>query len=410
MRNFEIPTTLAEPVRDATADRAVTPVPFFSQADSFIKQWPTIVDEVNSVFARGKFSHGRKVEEFEHSIADFTGARFAIGVNSGTDALVLLMRAAGIGAGDEVIVPAFSFAATATSVVLAGATPKFADISDAGDYALDVASCEFSVGSNTAAVMPAHLFHQLADLGALGDFATRHAIALVEDSAESIGMYWGETHSGLLGLGGVLSFFPTKTLGALGDAGMIITDDATVAKAASTLRHHGRMGRTIDHIAGISNLSGASGTNSKMDDIQAAILSAKLQGIGSDIARRELLAAKYSERLMGIDGITRLPRRVDRQVSTSSVFYVYVIEVDARDLLVQHLTDAGIGTEVYYPSPLHLQPCFESYGHRRGEFPNAEAACARTVALPLYPDMSEDSIDIVCDAIRNFYLDRSVGS
>lgn len=201
----------------------------------------------------------------------------------------------------------------------------------------------------------------------------------------------------------MLSFFPTKTLGALGDAGMILTDDPAVAERAGVLRHHGRMGKTIDHIAGISNLSGVSGTNSKMDDLQAAILMAKLTRLDEDIATRASLAAAYSERLAGVPGVRRVPSVLPRVVATNPVWYVYVVEVERRDALVEHLTARGVGTETYYPSPLHLQPCFADLGYRAGQFPVAEAACTRTVALPLYPDLSLAEVDRVVDTIAEFY-------
>jgi UDP-2-acetamido-2-deoxy-ribo-hexuluronate aminotransferase len=233
--------------------------------------------------------------------------------------------------------------------------------------------------------------------------AASHDVQVLEDSAEGIGMRWDGVHAGLLGAGGVLSFFPTKTLGALGDAGMILTNDKPIGERASILRHHGRMGRTVDHFAGISNLSGVSGTNSKMDDIQACILLAKLTRLDEEIARRAELAAAYTERLAGQPGIVRLPTVVPRDGTTNPVFYVYLIEVEQRDELVAHLTARGIGTEVYYPRPLHLQPCFADLGYGPGDFPNAEAAADRAVALPLYPDLTDEDVEVVCRAIGDFY-------
>ncbi|WP_232840614.1 DegT/DnrJ/EryC1/StrS family aminotransferase [Streptomyces sp. Go-475] len=364
--------------------------------------WPLISSHVNDVFERGKFSHGRKVAEFERAMASFTGARHAIAVNSGTDALVILLRAAGVGPGDEVIVPAFTFFASASAVTMAGATPVFADITDDGAYALDPASVEAAITERTRAVLPVHLFCQPADMGALMDLARRRDLMVLEDSAEAVGMRWDGTHAGLIGSGGVLSFFPTKTLGALGDAGMILTDDDRTAEEASVLRHHGRMGRTIDHIAGISNLSRVSGTNSKMDDIQAAVLMAKLSRLDEDIRRRSVLADAYTERLRGADGVLAVPRLVPRAVPVDPVFYVYLVEVERRDELAEHLAGRGIGTETYYPRPLHTQPCYAGR-QAPGSLPRAEAACRRTLALPLYPDLTEEQVDTVCAAISDFY-------
>ncbi|SMF50745.1 DegT/DnrJ/EryC1/StrS aminotransferase family protein [Streptomyces sp. Amel2xC10] len=378
------------------------PVPFFTQAGTFDDCWPDIERHLNEMFDRGKYSHGRQVAELEKALAAYTGARHVVAVNSGTDALVLLLRACGVGPGDEVVVPAFSFVASASSVALARATPVFADI-DPETYALDPASAEAAVTGRTRAVMPVHLFWQLADMGAIGALAERHGLKVVEDSAEAIGMRRAGVHAGLLGDGGVLSFFPTKTLGALGDAGAVLTDDPEIAERVAILRHHGRMGRTVDHIAGISNLSGASGTNSKMDDIQASVLLGKLPRLDAAIARRAELAAAYTELLSGVPGVLRLPTVTVRDVPADPVFYVYVIEVERRDALVEHLTREGVGTEVYYPTPLHLQPCFAELGHRRGDFPHAEAACERTVALPFHPDLGLDDVQRVCEAVRRFY-------
>ncbi|MER7764661.1 DegT/DnrJ/EryC1/StrS family aminotransferase [Streptomyces sp. NPDC097619] len=382
--------------------REQTGVPFFTQAATFEELWPSISTHLDDVFDRNKWSHGRKCLELERAIAAYTGAKHAIAVNNGTDALVILLRAAGVQRGDEVVVPAFTFAATATTVAAIGAVPVFADI-DPVTYAMDPASFESRITEKTRAVMPAHLFTQLADMAAINEIAARHGITVLEDSAEGIGMRWDGKHAGLLGRGGVLSFFPTKTLGALGDAGMILTDDDEVAEAATILRHHGRMGKTIDHLAGISNLSGISGTNSKMDDLQAAVLLAKLPRLDQDIATRARLAAAYHERLSGIPGVLRLPTLVEREVPTDSVFYVYEIEVERRDELVAHLNARGIGTETYYPIPLHVQPCFKELGHGPGDFPVAEAACERAVALPFYPDLTEEQLDTVVGAIRDFF-------
>jgi dTDP-4-amino-4,6-dideoxygalactose transaminase len=380
-------------------------VPFFSQAASFEALWPELRRELDELMDRGKFSHGPKVAELEAALAAWTGARHVIGVNSGTDALVLLMRAAGLAPGDEVIVPAYSFGATATSVVLAGGRPVFADI-DPVSYGIDPASAEAAVTGRTRMLMPVHLFCQLADMRGVREVAGRHGLTVVEDSAEAFGMRWGGVHAGLLGAGGVLSFFPTKTLGALGDAGAVLTDDDTIAETVAALRHHGRPGRTLDRFPAINTASGMTGVNSKMDDIQAAVLLAKLRRAAQDIACRAELAAAYTERLAGLPGLRRLPTLVERATPTEAVHYVYLIEVaggrDRRDALVRHLAARGVQTETYYPVPLHLQPCFASLGHRPGDFPHAEAASEGALALPLYPDLTLRQVEMVCEAVAAF--------
>ncbi|MFF0393474.1 DegT/DnrJ/EryC1/StrS family aminotransferase [Kitasatospora sp. NPDC004615] len=375
-------------------------VSFFSQAETFESLWPTTRRHLDELMDRGKYSHGPKVAELEAALAAWTGARHVVGVNSGTDALVLLLRAAGLQPGDEVIVPTYSFVASATAVVLAGGRPVFADI-DPLSYSIDPASAEAVRTERTCMIMPVHLFHQLADLRALLDFADRHRLTVVEDSAEAFGMRWDGVHAGLHGTGGVLSFFPTKTLGAIGDAGAVLTDDPAIADAVAAMRHHGRTGRTVDDFPTINRPTELLGTNSKMDDIQAAVLLAKLTRADQCIARRAELAARYTERLSGTPGLT-LPTVVPREAATNPVWYVYLIESDHRDELAAHLARHGVQTETYYPTPLHLQPCFAQLGHRRGEFPQAEAACERALALPLYPDLADHDLDLVSDLVRGF--------
>jgi UDP-2-acetamido-2-deoxy-ribo-hexuluronate aminotransferase len=350
----------------------------------------------------GKYSHGPKVAELESALARWTGARHVIGVNSGTDALVLLLRACGLRTGDEVVVPAFSFIASASAVVLAGGRPVFADI-DPVSYGIDHTAAAAAVTAQTAMIMPVHLFCQLADVRGVLDVAARHGLAVVEDSAEAIGMRWDGVHAGLLGRGGVLSFFPTKTLGAIGDAGAVITDSADIARTVSALRHHGRSGPTLGDFRAISNPTVFPGMNSKMDDIQAAVLLAKLDRLDADIKRRSEIADFYTGRLRGIGGILRTPALAARPVPVNPVWYVYLIEADRRDQLAEYLAARGIGTETYYPRPLHLQPCFARLGYRRGDFPVAEAACERTLALPLYPDLPLADAAAVCDEIARFY-------
>ena len=381
-------------------------VPFFSQAVSFERIWPEVERHLTEVFERGKYSHGHKVADFEEALAGYTGARHAIAVNSGTDALVLLLRAAGLRPGDEVVVPAFSFMASASSVVLAGGRPVFADI-DPACYALDPASVAAVTTPRTRFVMPVHLFCQMADMDALTEVAAAHGLTVVEDSAEAIGMRWNGRHAGLFGAGGALSFFPSKTLGALGDAGAVLTDDDRIAETVAALRHHGRFGPTLGDFRRISTQTTVSGQNSKMDDIQAAVLLAKLDRLGSDIVCRAELAAAYTERLAGLPGILRLPAVVPREAAIDPVYYVYLIEVRQRDALVQFLARRGIGTETYYPMPLHRQPCFTELGLSGGDFPHAEAACRRTLALPFHPDLTIDQVDYVCATIRDFTKEQA---
>ncbi|MFE1407426.1 DegT/DnrJ/EryC1/StrS family aminotransferase [Streptomyces sp. NPDC058770] len=381
-----------------------SPVPFFSQARGFQRLWPLVEQNLECVFGSGKFSHGAQVAEWEKALSALTGARYAIAVNSGTDALVLLLRACGLRPGDEVLVPAYSFFATASSVVLAGGVPRFVDI-DPATYAMDPGALAEAVTPACRFVMPVHLFHTMADMAAIGEVARAHGLTVVEDSAEAIGMRRGGRHAGLFGAGGVLSFFPSKTLGALGDAGAVLTDDPELACTVDALRHHGRAGHTLDNFPAIATQSSRPGMNSKMDDVQAAVLLAKSTTLEEDIARRAALAARYTERLRDIPGVLRLPRSTARpERDDRDVFYVYLIEAERRDDLVAHLDAHGIGTEVYYPVPLPRQPAFAGLGCRDRRFPHAEAAAGRAVALPLYPDLGTEEIDRVCEAVADFYV------
>nr|WP_223183241.1 MULTISPECIES: DegT/DnrJ/EryC1/StrS family aminotransferase [unclassified Streptomyces] len=379
-----------------------TTIPFFSQAKTFEKIWPDLRTGVDEIFADGKFSHSRQVGRLEKALAQYTGARHVVGVNSGTDALVLLLKACGLRPGDRVLVPAYSFVATASSVVLAGGRPVFTDV-DPDTYAM----CPEGIGEGAADgarfMLPVHLFSRMADMASLAAFAADRSITLLEDSAEGIGMRQDGVHAGLHGRGGVLSFFPSKTLGAIGDAGAVLTDDPDLADHVAALRHHGRTGRTLAHFPGISNETVYVGHNSKMDDLQAAVLLAKLAVLDEDIRHRAVLARRYDEGLRDSPGITRLPRITG---APDEVFYVYLIETERRDELAAHLQKEGIGTETYYPRPLHLQPCFGELGHRPGDFPVAEAASRRALALPLYADLTEAEVDRVCAAIHAFHTGR----
>jgi UDP-2-acetamido-2-deoxy-ribo-hexuluronate aminotransferase len=379
-------------------------VPFYDGSRSFRNYWPELQNKLESIMSEGKFSHGYTVECFEKAISEYTQAAFCIAVNSGTDALTLLLKAAGIKAGDEVIVPCYTFIASASSVVNAGATPVFVDI-EPDSLTVNPKLLLEAITPDTKAIMPVHLFSQMANMERIMEIASEHNLMVIEDSAEAIGMRWGGTHAGLLGVGGVLSFFPTKTLGAFGDAGMIITNNEIIANRASLMRHHGRTGKTIGHLPGISNEALVCGTNSKMDEIQAAILLTRLVYLEEDIRKREKIAIYYNERLANIPGI-RLPKTVKHESATNPVFYSYVIQADNRDELIERLNGRCIGTEVYYPLPLHLQECFQNLDYRNGDFPVAERVCKTALAIPLYPDLLENEIEYVCSSIQEFYMQR----
>ncbi|QJC51025.1 DegT/DnrJ/EryC1/StrS family aminotransferase [Paenibacillus albicereus] len=371
-------------------------IAFYTGARSFEEAWPRLSERLDRVIGCGQFTNGPEVEQLERALERYTGARHAVAVGNATDALILLLQAAGIGPGDEVIVPGYSFFATASCVAHAGATPVFCDI-DPATYAIDPAGIEAKITERTRAIMPVHLFTQMADMPAILDIARRHGLQVLEDSAEGIGMFSGGVHAGLHGRGGVLSFFPTKTLGAIGDAGMILTDDDALAASARRLRSHGQE-------AGQPYIHHEIGWNSRMDDVQAAVIAVRLESLAANIARRAHLAALYDRELAAVPQVST-PVIKESTEAANAVYYVYLIEADERDGLVEHLTARGIGTEVYYPLPLHLQPVFAELGGRPGQLPHAERAAGRAVGLPMYPDLTDEEARLVCRTIQDFYAE-----
>ncbi|MFG2263763.1 DegT/DnrJ/EryC1/StrS family aminotransferase [Streptomyces sp. NPDC048720] len=370
-------------------------VPFFSGAASVRRQWPEVSELVRQAASRGTFVSGPLVAALEERVERYTGARNAVACNNATDALALMLQAAGIGAGDEVIVPAYSFFATASCVVHVGAEPVFVDV-DPRSYALDPAAVRSAIGPRTRAVMAVHLFHQTADIAVLREIADEHGLELFEDSAEAIGMRVGDRHAGLWGRAGVLSFFPTKTLGALGDAGMVLTDDDALAERVTRLR---ALGRLDDEEAG----SLTAGSESVCDEIQAAVLLTRLGVLDEDINRRAEIAAHYTRRLRTLTPTVTTPVMAPARERAEPVWYVYLIETDRRDELVQYLADRQVGTEVYYPRPLTEQPCFRDLAGAQRPVPVAAAAARRAVGLPLYPDLTDEQVDHVCDLIHTFH-------
>lgn len=369
-------------------------VPFFSTTHSFTKQWPLIEEKLDRVIDTGQFTNGPMVKELERAIEVFTGAKHAIAVGNATDALIIMLHAAGIGEGDEVLVPSFTFFASASSIAHVGAVPVFCDI-DPITYSIQPEEIERKLTSRTKAIMPVHLFTQMADMDQIRKIADKHQLLILEDSAEAISMFNDGLHAGLVGDAGVISFFPTKTLGAIGDAGMILTNNDWIAKQARRLRLHGQD-------EGIPYIHHLVGYNSRMDDIQAAVLLVRLQCLQSEIAKRAYLAACYDRELQRLVQV-QTPRIKERTDTANPVYYVYLIEVEHRDDLVAFLAEHEIGTETYYPIALHTQPCFKELQYEKGSMPNAERACTRTVGLPLYPDMTEADVAEVCQVIEQFF-------
>jgi len=352
---------------------------------------------VAELFATQHFVLGPAVERFEAEMRAYTGAAHAIGVASGSDALLLALMALDVGGDDAVVTTPFTFFATVGSIVRTGARVWFADI-DPSTFNIAPAAAaaaleQASRTSRRSVLMPVHLYGRVAAMDELSAIAARHGSPIVEDAAQAVGARSAEGMAGTLGALGALSFFPSKNLGAAGDAGMVLANDDDLAAKVRMLRTHGSVRRYFHERVGI---------NSRLDALQAVLLSVKLRHLGAwNEARRERAGA-YTRRLRdaGLDGG---PLRAPERGGAEHVFHQYVIRAERRDELREWLTRAGVETQVYYPVPLHLQPCFAPLGFRAGQFPHAEQASRECLALPIYPELSDDQLSHVVDTIAAFY-------
>ncbi|HEU4425656.1 MAG TPA: DegT/DnrJ/EryC1/StrS family aminotransferase [Pilimelia sp.] len=365
-----------------------TTVPYAAYDRRFAGWVDDLVDVVAEVAASDEFILKSRVAALEREIAALVGARHAVACANGTGALSLILAALGIGPGDEVVTPAFSFISTASTVALAGARPVFADV-DADTYTLDSAAAEAAVTGATRAILPAHLFGQVAPMASLERLADRRGLSLVEDSAVTLGGSVDGRPTGRWGCAGVFSFFPAKPLGGPGDAGMVVTDDDELAATVRALRNHGQVERFRHDLVGF---------NCRMDEISAGFLLRRLPTLPAQLAARRRLGEAYTARLADLAPAVTTP-----PLSDGGALYTYVVQADDRDRLRTYLAGRGIETVVYYPRPLHLQPAFAYLGHRPGEFPNAERLAARCIALPLYPELDPADVDRVTSAIADFY-------
>lgn len=362
-----------------------------------VAQYRGIKDEVlgavMAVIERQGFIMGPEVAQLEAEVARLSGTRHAVGCASGTDALLLPLRALDLAPCDEVITTPFTFFATAGAIHNAGGTTVFADI-EAGSFNISPRAIEAAITPRTRAIVVVHLFGQMAAMEDILPVAERHGLALIEDAAQAIGarrMIAGNWRmAGELGTVGTLSFFPSKNLGGYGDAGMMVTGDDALAERLRRLRLHGGS-RQYHH--------DEVGFNSRLDTIQAAVLLAKLPHLAEWSAARARNAARYTEALTGHPDVC--PPQVDSL--NSHIYNQYTLRVPRRDELQARLKEQGIGTSVYYPLALHLQPCFAHLGYRPGSMPVSEAATESVISLPIYPEMSRDQQDAVIDAVLQFY-------
>ncbi len=368
-------------------------VPFYTSTREYQNRKAEFDAAVRGVMERGDFILGEEVAAFEREAAEFLGARYAVGVASGSDALVIGSDILDFKDGAEVLTPTFTFFASTSCVARLGGKPILVDM-DPKTLNMDLADAERKVTKKTVGIIPVHLFLQPTPMQKVMDFARAHGLKVLEDAAEAWGMEsrvdgsWKK--AGTIGDIGIYSFFPTKTLGAYGDAGLMVTNDEELYKKIKSYRVHGSSVKYHhDYI----------GYNSRLDTLQAAILRVKLQRTKEAIAARARHAAHYTERLSRLPEV-RIPRVAG---GNRGVYYVYNILVPQRDDLAAFLKEKGIGTSIYYPLPLHLQKCFSYLGYKEGDFPVAERVCKEILALPIYPELRDDEVDYVCDAIASFY-------
>ena len=343
-----------------------------------------------------QFILGPEVEALERELAAFLAIPHAIGVSSGSDALLAALMALDVGPGDEVVTTPFSFFATAGSIARLGARPVFVDI-DPATFNIDTTAVASVLTPRTKAIMPVHLFGQSADMAPILEVAGRSGIPVVEDAAQAIGACYRGSPVGGIGAIGCFSFFPTKNLGAFGDAGLVTTSDAALARKLRAIRQHG--GEVKYH----HDLVGA---NFRIDALQAAILRVKLPHLERWTAARRRNAERYETlfRKDDLEGTVTLPAR---SADSTHIYNQFVIRVPERDRLRAHLQSSGIGTEVYYPVPLHLQPCFRELGYRPGSLPAAETAAREVLALPIYGELTDAQQARVVDEIHNFFQRRA---
>lgn len=359
-----------------------------------------IMAALEQTFQSQAFILGPDVGKLEERVASYCQAKHGIGVSSGTDALLIALMALGIGPGDEVITTPYSFFATAGAVVRLGAKPVLVDI-DPVTYNLDPTKVESVLTAKTKTIIPVHLYGQCADMGPIIDIAKRHNLSVIEDAAQAIG---SEYHDGRracsMGTIGCLSFFPSKNLGCLGDGGMAVTNDLDIAERMRVLRVHGSKPKYYHKLIG---------GNFRLDTIQAAVLNVKLNYLDKWTKRRQENAARYEDLLKQSGllqaGKVHLPVPVYRNsgVKHYHIYNQFVLRVEQRDALMAHLKQKGIGAEIYYPIPFHLQECFLYLGYQDGDFPESERAAKETIAIPIYPELTvEQQIEVV-EAIATFY-------
>jgi dTDP-4-amino-4,6-dideoxygalactose transaminase len=357
-------------------------------------QYRTIEQDINAAIRRvlesQHFILGPEVKTLEQEVAAYCGRKFGVGVASGTDALTIALCACGVGPGHEVIVPSFTFIATADCVSMLGATPVFVDIQP-DTFCIDPAQVACKITARTKAIIPVHLYGQSADMDPILKLARAHNLSVIEDTAQAIGATYKGRKTASMGDVGCLSFFPSKNLGGYGDGGMVVTDSEEMAKLLRSLRAHGATKKYF---------SVCQGWNSRLDELQAAILRVKLAHLGTWSAGRRARAAYYDRLLQDVPAIKTPKTETGRE----HVFHQYTVRVPRREAVSKFLNDRGIGNTVYYPTPIHLQPIYEALGYKQGDLPETERACNEVLSLPIYPEMTDHQVETVAAALAEAVL------
>ena len=360
-------------------------VPFIDLKPQFRQVRKDTLRAVSRVFKSQHFILGEENRRFEEEAAHYLGTDHAVGLASGTDALVLALQALGIGPGDEVITTPFSFFSTVSSIVRVGARPVFVDIEE-DSFNLDPGKIDAKITGRTRAILPAHLFGRACRMDAILKIAKKHSLKVVEDAAQSFGASFGSRRTGAIGDVGCFSFYPTKNLGGAGDGGMIATESGAIADKVRLLRDHGQHKKYRHEEIG---------TNSRLDEIQAAVLRLKLRHIDRWNQMRQKHAAFYERAFKGLPLTAPKP--------SGSIHHLYTVRTERRDALAEHLKRKGIGCGVYYPLPLHRQPCFRKLGVSQTPLPAAEKACREVLSLPMFPELKGGQLKAVARAVRDFF-------
>lgn len=368
-------------------------VPFVDLAAQYRTIEPEVNAAIQKVLTRCNFVLGAEVEEFEKDFARFVGAAHGVGVSSGLDALRLALQALGVGAGDEVILQANTYIATALAVSAVGAKPVLVEC-DPATYNIDPERIEAAITPRTKAIMPVHLTGQAADMDAIMEIARRRHLHVVEDAAQAHGTLYKGRPVGSIGAAAGFSFYPGKNLGAYGDGGLVTTNDAELVKRLHRLRNYGQEVK-YHHLD--------KGLNARLDTIQAAVLGVKLKRLAQWNAARAANARRYRD---GLKGIGELRLQTEAPFSTH-IYHLFIVETPRRDALQKHLTAAQIQNGIHYPIPIHLQPAYAELGHREGDFPHAERLGREMLSLPMFPELSAAQIDRTVETIREFFRGRN---